>query len=251
MFMLLSGSPPFQGTTDEDIMANVKKQEFSFEGSDFVNISENAKDLIRKILVPEDQRISALEALAHPWFVENPFRKTVTKAVISAVTHNLLFFRGSFQLKETIRAFILSQIVPLKEIKAIREVFSIIDTDHDGKISEPDLFDYLKQTVSQEDAIKQSKSIIKHIDFDKRGYIEYSQYLRAGLDSGLIFTRNNLIIAFKMLDNDKQGYINAEKLMHGLSSSFNNVETWKRILAEAKISDGPIDLQKFLEVLLD
>ena len=55
MFMLLSGSPPFQGTTDEDIMANVKKQEFSFEGSDFVNISENAKDLIRKILVPEDQ----------------------------------------------------------------------------------------------------------------------------------------------------------------------------------------------------
>lgn len=34
----------------------------------FENVSENAKDLIRKILLPEDKRISLDKILEHPWF---------------------------------------------------------------------------------------------------------------------------------------------------------------------------------------
>ena len=72
MYILLSGTVPFKGETEEEIFSNVKKGKINFNKPEFKFVSNSAKDLISKLLeyYPE-YRISANQALKHPFFTEN------------------------------------------------------------------------------------------------------------------------------------------------------------------------------------
>jgi len=45
-YILLSGIPPFNGVTDQEIMASIKKGKFTFSNKVWNNISAEAKDFI-------------------------------------------------------------------------------------------------------------------------------------------------------------------------------------------------------------
>jgi calcium-dependent protein kinase len=69
-YMLLSGTPPFQGARDNEVLDNVKRGKFTLQGDKWVGISENAKDFVRQLLVfkPEG-RMTAAAAATHPWLL--------------------------------------------------------------------------------------------------------------------------------------------------------------------------------------
>lgn len=56
LYILLCGFPPFNGQTDEIIMAEVKTGKFNFDGEEWVHVSEQAKNLIRKMLVKDPKK---------------------------------------------------------------------------------------------------------------------------------------------------------------------------------------------------
>ena len=92
---------------------------------------------------------------------------------------------------------------------------------------------------------------MEKIDSDQKGFIEYSQYLRASIDSGIILSKNNLAMAFNMLDLEKKGCISAEQLMLALSHDQSNIEIWKNVVREAsKNKDGMINLEEFVDMLV-
>ncbi|KAK6491818.1 putative serine/threonine-protein kinase irlB isoform X1 [Huso huso] len=67
-YMLLSGLSPFLGEDDNETLNNILACQWDFEGEEFGNISEEAKDFISKLLIKNKcWRISATEALKHPW----------------------------------------------------------------------------------------------------------------------------------------------------------------------------------------
>ena len=70
-YCLLSGFPPFNGASDLLITEKVKKGEYSFDkNAVWRSVSDDAKDFIRKLLEKNvDKRLSADEALQHPWIV--------------------------------------------------------------------------------------------------------------------------------------------------------------------------------------
>ena len=45
-FILLSGTPPFGGQNEKQIMDNVKIGEYTFKNKAWANVSESAKDFI-------------------------------------------------------------------------------------------------------------------------------------------------------------------------------------------------------------
>lgn len=49
-FMMLSGSPPFYGKTDKEIFLKITKGKYSFHEKKWKHISEEAKDLVTKLL---------------------------------------------------------------------------------------------------------------------------------------------------------------------------------------------------------
>ncbi|OMJ68736.1 hypothetical protein SteCoe_33732 [Stentor coeruleus] len=250
LYMLLSGNPPFTGNNDEEIISNVKKQEFSLEGQEFAKVSDEAKDLIKKLLQPESTRFTAIEALSHLWFLSNPIRKNVRQATLSSVSHNLKNYKSSTALKEAIRAFIISQIITTKDMRPFREVFSVIDEDQDGKINEKDLVAYFAKNMNPNEAETEAQNVFKHMDSETK-CLEYSEYLRLTLDSSMIMSRNNLVIAFNMLDVDKTGSVSAEKLMLAIGNSSQDINIWKAVIEEAvRRKDGSIELPQFIELLL-
>lgn len=71
-FILVSGHPPFAGSTDFDILKKVKKANWSFEpAKNWEGASEEMKDLISKMICGDaNDRLSAQEVLSHP-FLKN------------------------------------------------------------------------------------------------------------------------------------------------------------------------------------
>jgi len=49
----LSGLSPFMGDTDADTLSNVIKGVYDFDYVEFGDVSENAKDLIRNLLIKD------------------------------------------------------------------------------------------------------------------------------------------------------------------------------------------------------
>jgi serine/threonine protein kinase len=71
-FAMLCGRPPFNGSTDENIFARIKKGKYSMDTPHWRDIGENAKDFVRCLLqLDSEERLTADEALRHPWLVEN------------------------------------------------------------------------------------------------------------------------------------------------------------------------------------
>jgi len=71
-YILLCGFPPFYGNSDPEIFEKILSARYDFPSPDWDNISEDAKDFIRSILILEPhKRPTAQEALNHPWMVGN------------------------------------------------------------------------------------------------------------------------------------------------------------------------------------
>lgn len=67
LYIMLCGSPPFDGDEDQEIFTAIKNLDYDFSDEIWDSISEEAKDLVSKILVFEKNRITPKEALNHPW----------------------------------------------------------------------------------------------------------------------------------------------------------------------------------------
>ncbi|KAF6345154.1 myosin light chain kinase family member 4 [Rhinolophus ferrumequinum] len=71
-YMLLSGLSPFLGDNDAETLNNILACRWDLEEEEFQNISEEAKEFISKLLIKEKSwRISASEALKHPWLSDH------------------------------------------------------------------------------------------------------------------------------------------------------------------------------------
>jgi len=69
LFVLLSGHFPFQGETDFEILKRVKKGPLRFEPSEaWSTVPGEARELVTKMIhAKPEERVSAAEALQHPW----------------------------------------------------------------------------------------------------------------------------------------------------------------------------------------
>ncbi|XP_036925750.1 myosin light chain kinase family member 4 isoform X3 [Sturnira hondurensis] len=71
-YMLLSGLSPFLGDNDAETLNNILACRWDLEEEEFQNISEEAKEFLSKLLIKEKSwRISASEALKHPWLSDH------------------------------------------------------------------------------------------------------------------------------------------------------------------------------------
>eukprot|EP00928_Gymnodinium_smaydae_P007552 TRINITY_DN12705_c0_g4_i2.p1 TRINITY_DN12705_c0_g4~~TRINITY_DN12705_c0_g4_i2.p1 ORF type:complete len:740 (-),score=162.38 TRINITY_DN12705_c0_g4_i2:21-2240(-) len=72
VYMMLSGSPPFRGETDEDVMRQVRAGSYCLSGNFWDSISEDAKHVIRSLMaVSPHMRATADDTLEMPWLRED------------------------------------------------------------------------------------------------------------------------------------------------------------------------------------
>lgn len=78
MYILLTGISPFRGRNEVETRRNINDKNISSEPA-LLGLSEEAKDLLFKMLNRNYyKRISASEALSHPWFQQNKHQKQIS-----------------------------------------------------------------------------------------------------------------------------------------------------------------------------
>ena len=81
LYILLCGCPPFSTErTDKSLVRQVCDGDYSFPKSKWANISDSAIDLVTKLMtVDKNNRLTAEEALKHPWLNEGENVELATK----------------------------------------------------------------------------------------------------------------------------------------------------------------------------
>jgi len=86
-YILLCGYPPFYDESDSYLFAQILKGEFEFDSPYWDDISDSAKDFIRRLMcVDVNKRYTCREALQHPWICGNA---ASTKNIHSSVSEQL------------------------------------------------------------------------------------------------------------------------------------------------------------------
>ena len=87
-YVLLVGYPPFMEDKQQDLFRKIRSGEYEFFEEDWVEVSEEAIDLIRNLLVTDpSQRLTAAEALKFPWFDTGNDTRLSNRSLTSSLRH--------------------------------------------------------------------------------------------------------------------------------------------------------------------
>jgi len=251
MYVLLCGYPPFFGETDAEVLSKVRLGNFSFNQADWKNISEDAKNLIRKMLKmqPKD-RCTADEALNNDW-IKKKAPKATGGEIGASMVENLKGFRSQNKLKKVALHVIASQLGE-DQIKTLRETFMKLDSNGDGKMTVSELKEGISKAGLKE-IPPDLKAIMDDIDADGSGEIDYTEFLAATLDKKVYMQEDVCWNAFKNFDRNNDGKISQDelKVILGDPSVRNqaNVEIAEILKQFDGDGDGFIDFQEFMQLM--
>eukprot|EP00921_Rhytidocystis_pertsovi_P016907 GHVQ01026633.1.p1 GENE.GHVQ01026633.1~~GHVQ01026633.1.p1 ORF type:complete len:391 (+),score=33.48 GHVQ01026633.1:161-1333(+) len=140
LYLFLCGYPPFHGKDNTEILRKVKQGEYCFDPRHWKGVSEDAKDLIRRCLTYDPRRrITALEALVHPWIQRFSQQGLTNEKILNSKIGSDLWkkfkkfqrFNKMKRLAVTCVAYQLSD----NSIGALHDIFVALDKNADGVLN--------------------------------------------------------------------------------------------------------------------
>ena len=245
LYILLSGDPPFNGPSDLAIYKKIAEMKFDFPENKWSRISDEAKDLIKHMIAPEDKRYSAREVMEHAWM-------KVTSENITNLNFDpsfLVDYARSNPFKKMTLLFIASRLDE-SEIDSLKKTFEAFNLQKDGQISYEELKKGLKELNCQKITDEELCELFKSIDVDKNGKIDYTEFLAATLQKKMYLKEERLYEAFCNFDLDGCGKITKEELMNVLKSDPSQENEIENIIKSIdKNGEGSINYKEFLEMM--
>jgi len=228
-------------------------------------LSKDARNFLMKLLArdPKD-RVSAAEALRHPWVKEGGTAESMF--LEGSVVQRLQRFATYGDLKQLILMKVSEEIlVPdskMALIEELKDLFELLDTDNSGSISTDELADGLRAQgyfLSNDEA----QQLLTKVDVDKSGYIDFDEFMATLVDWSEIEHNTSewclyLDKVFSKIDKDGNGYISLDELIDYIppntskrSLTAEEVESQARImLREADTNkDGKISKEEFYDLM--
>ena len=257
LYMTLVGVAPFDGRTDEDIIRRIKIGKYNKNDIRFIEHSEEVKDLVYKLLEKNiDKRLSAKEALNHPWFEKfggrNLFCNFKPEDILPYI-ENLFHYKYNSKLQELVIAFLVHNLANNDETLIILKMFRYFNKSGDCKLTKFELTNGLYNYKERDEVDEMVDVIFQRLDGDNNGYIEYEEFLRVCIDKTHLMTKENLRYAFKFLDKDNTKTLNAQKILKAFLTKPNKEfeAVFNISLKEVdKDSDGIIDFNEFCELMM-
>ncbi|EGR29296.1 protein kinase domain protein [Ichthyophthirius multifiliis] len=247
LFISLCGYPPFSGRNEDEILKKVKIGKFKFDPEDWDHISNDAKQLIQKMLTYDPKkRITALQALNDQWVQKNAPSIPINQKSLQ----NLAGFYTRSKIKQAIMTFIASQMVSQNDKEELQKSFRSLDINGDGILSKDELVQgYFQVCGDKEKAIAQVEKILAEVDTNNSGKVDFTEFLMAAANKEQILSKIKMEQAFKIFDQDGNGTISKDEL----SNIMGNIEEgfWKEILEECDSNkDGVISQNEFIDLLI-
>ena len=255
LYMFIVGHAPFDGCDDDEITTNIQRGVYRKNDRRWIKASKEVKDLIQKLLTYRpSQRLSAIQALNHPWFKitdSNILYDNVPKGDIISCIKNLLTYNINNKLEELFLAYIIHNIPRNKEAKSAIKLFKLVNENKDGKLQKNELKKTLLNFVTEAFLIQNDfDEKFEMMDGNNKGYINYEEFLRASLDRKKILTDKILHYAFNYFDSEKSGFIKKNRMKRIFGNRIDNY-VFQSIFDEIDLDkDGKINFSDFKKLLL-
>ena len=254
LYMFIVGHAPFDGRSNRDIMEKIKGGKYLKNEKRWKKASNEVKDLINKLLVLEpEKRLTAFEALRHPWFKvsnSNILYNNITKEEVLNCISNLLNYSIKSKFEELVLAYIVHNLPRPKQAKSCIKLFKLANKNEDGKLLRNELKQTLLNFVSEE-FLQNFDDIFSLLDGDNNDYIDYEEFLRATLDRKLLVNERILRLAFRFFDKEKIGVISKDRIMKLFVGTNMTEDVFNNIFDEIDSDkDGQIDFNDFKEMMM-
>jgi calcium-dependent protein kinase len=244
LYIMLCGKPPFYSQDEEELKKKICSMKYNFNYPEFKKVSEDAINLIKKILVPPEKRPSISKLLNEPWIKENAPNAT-GENLKDNWEHVKEYSKLNLVQKSIINfaAFHLTS----KETKDFVEMFKSLDENSDGVLS----IEEIKKGVEQRKFGEKGENITKifeEMDVDKNGLINYTEFISALMDYEKI-KEEHILECFNSYDADDSGKISFKEFCDMIKPQTDEEkEELKELYNEFDTDgDGEISLKEFKE----
>ena len=245
LYILVAGYPPFYGNTDTEILRKVRNNDYDFSGSEWSQVSEDCKDLIRHMLVTDvNDRYTITQVFEHGWMTKASEHHSETPLNIA----ELKTFAQSNALRKSVLMIIANQCTE-GDLKKLRDQFNAIDVNNDGSITLPEFKEALSSSGM---ATPEITSIFEAMDINKDGSVSYSEFLASTMEKNMYLNEERLWNAFQVFDKDSSGKISIDELKKILNSQNLDSESqvFANMLSQFDTSgDQEIDFEEFRQMM--
>ncbi|XP_073126912.1 calcium-dependent protein kinase 10-like [Henckelia pumila] len=249
LYILLCGVPPFWAETEQGVALAILRGVIDFKREPWPQISEGAKNLVRLMLEPDPQkRLTAQQVLEHPW-IQNA-KKAPNVPLGDIVRARLKQFSVMNRFKK--RALrVIAEHLSVEEVEVMRDMFALMDTDRDGKVSYEELKAGLRKVGSQL-AEPEIKLLMDVADVDGNGVLDYGEFVAVTIHLQRMENDEHFRRAFMFFDRDGSGYIELHELREALvdESGETDSEVLNDIMREVDTDkDGQISYDEFVAMM--
>ena len=247
-FLLLCNEKPFKGKRSE-MLHKIKHCDYNFKNPGWYNVSKDAKRFVAALLTKDpNKRLSAEEALHHPWLTKKSFTDSISKAKLNEslmvnVKDNILSYAQTSEFKR-IAAVVVAHKSSVNEILEMRFLFEKFDKEKHGVITIDDFKSAM--ALCNEYSEEEVNAMFDSIDVNKNGRIMYTEFIAATLELQGRIEEKRVAEAFDHIDDDDSGYITKKNLKQLLGERGTSEQIDKLIEEADTDGDGKISFEEFL-----
>ncbi|KAL9337796.1 hypothetical protein Peur_069565 [Populus x canadensis] len=249
LYILLCGVPPFWAETEQGVALAILRGVIDFKREPWPQISENAKSLVRQMLEPDpSKRLNALQVLEHPWLQNAKKAPNVPLGDIVRARLKQFSVMNRFK-KRALR--VIAEHLSVEEVEVIRDMFALMDTDNDGKVTYEELRTGLRKVGSQL-AEPEIKMLMEVADVDGNGVLDYGEFVAVTIHLQKMENDEHFRRAFMFFDKDGNGYIELDELREGLADEYGETDddVLNDIMREVDTDkDGCISYEEFVAMM--
>jgi len=252
-YMLLSGTRPFHSDDKKEKGRMIRNDPLPFHPKIWKHISAEAKDFCSSLMQkqPKD-RLSASQAIRHPWLQQrsrahsDPSVAAYVLRSNSDIMDSLQEYACSEEMKQ-LALEVIAFATPPQKLEKLRQVFQSMDADCSGTIDRNEFTDAMLMASNLD--VVQVAHIFDSIDVNESGEIDYTEFLGATVSScGSRMLGKSVRGAFKMLDNDGDGYITQNDLRAALKGQLSDEALGKTL--KCGDSCGRVSYSAFKSVVM-
>ncbi|KAG9152836.1 hypothetical protein Leryth_017652 [Lithospermum erythrorhizon] len=249
LYILLSGVPPFWAETEQGVALAILRGNIDFKREPWPKISDSAKRLVRQMLEPDPKkRLTAQQVLDHPWIQNAKKASNVPLGDIVRARLRQFSVMNRFK-KKALR--VIADHLTVEEVEAVQEMFTLMDTNNDGKVTYDELYAGLRKVGSQL-AEPETKFLMEVADVDGNGFLDYGEFVAVIIHLEKVENDEHIRKAFMSFDKDKNGYIDLDELREALAdeSGETDSEVLNDIMREVDTDkDGQISYEEFVVMM--
>lgn len=252
LYILLSGRAPFFSKDRNNLIELIIKGQYSFNFPEFSTVSNEAKDLITKMLCEQNRRISAKEVLEQEWLFKKDNNSTPNSNTLK-LTYDKMVKYADLNIFQKSVIFYTTFNLSNEDTSLLATIFKSLDINNDGVLTFEEMKNAIHNNLILRNKIniKQLNFVFSCIDVDNNSLLNYTEFIAAIYEYNKKMGKKQLLQCFRNFDMDHSGQISFDNLLQIIIPQTEEQKKYLYKLYQTldKNGDNGIDFEEFVNAM--